>query len=67
LTISIAGINVGNIYGNLNDGVVLKVNLLVASGEIRFYLKNGNEVWVHLDVKIVFDGNYEGDYKIITI
>ncbi|KAH8780075.1 hypothetical protein F5883DRAFT_517030 [Diaporthe sp. PMI_573] len=67
LTISIAGINVGNIYGNLNDGVGLKVDLLVASGEIRFYLKNGNEVWVHLDVKIVFDGKYEGDYKIITI
>ncbi|WQF90320.1 hypothetical protein CDEST_15334 [Colletotrichum destructivum] len=67
LTISIVGINVGNIFGNLKDGVGLKINLLAATGEIRFYLKNGNEVWVHLDVKIVFDGHYEGDYKIITI
>ncbi|OBR01992.1 hypothetical protein CH63R_14564 [Colletotrichum higginsianum IMI 349063] len=67
LTISIVGINVGNIFGNLKDGVGLKINLLAATGEIRLYLKNGNEVWVHLDVKIVFDGHYEGDYKIITI
>ncbi|KAK1465071.1 hypothetical protein CPAR01_07107 [Colletotrichum paranaense] len=67
LTVSIAGINIGNIFGNLKDGVGLKINLLAAKGEIRVYLKNGNEVWIHLDVKIVFDGHYEGDYKIITI
>ncbi|OHF03194.1 hypothetical protein CORC01_01578 [Colletotrichum orchidophilum] len=50
LTISIASINIGNIFGNLKDGVTLKVNLLSAKGEIRVYLKNGNKVWVHLDV-----------------
>ncbi|KAK1983800.1 hypothetical protein LZ30DRAFT_465226 [Colletotrichum cereale] len=67
VSISIVGINVGNIYGNLKDGVGLKINLLAAKGEIRFYLKNGNEIWIHLDVKIVFDGHYEGDYKIMSI
>ncbi|KXJ87350.1 hypothetical protein Micbo1qcDRAFT_208361 [Microdochium bolleyi] len=67
LTVSVAGISLGNIFGNLKDGVGIKVNLLIAKGEIRFYLKNGNEVWIHLDIKIVFDGHYEGDYKIVTI
>ncbi|KAJ0159799.1 hypothetical protein CTA2_9092 [Colletotrichum tanaceti] len=67
LTVSIAGITVGDIFGNLKDGVGLKIDLLAAKGEIRFYLKNGNEVWIHLDVKIVFDGHYEGDYKIVSI
>lgn len=67
LSVSVVGINVGNIYGNLKDGVGVKINLIAASGEIRFYLKNGNEVWVHLDVKVVFDGHYQGDYKILTI
>ncbi|KXH51527.1 hypothetical protein CNYM01_07679 [Colletotrichum nymphaeae SA-01] len=67
LTITVTGIVLGNIFGNLKDGVGVKVNLLTTKGEIRIYLKNGNEVWVHLDVKIVFDGSYQGDYKIITI
>lgn len=60
------GIDLGTIHGNLKDGVVLKVNIFVAKGEIRFYLKNGNELWVSLSLKIKFDGSFEGDYKIIS-
>jgi hypothetical protein len=67
VTVTVAGINVGAIYGNLKDGVVLKVDLFVVKGQIKFYLKNGNEVWVNLDLKITFDGSYSGDYKILTI
>jgi hypothetical protein len=65
--VTVVGVNVGNVYGNLNDGVVLKINLFVVKGEIKFYLRNGNEVWVHLELKITFDGHYEGDYKILTL
>lgn len=43
------------------------VDLLLAKGSIKVYLKNGNEVWVHLDVKVVFDGSFDGDYKIVSI
>lgn len=32
-----------------------------------FYLKNGNELWVRVDVKITFDGSYSRDYKTTTI
>jgi hypothetical protein len=66
VSISIVGINVGNIFGNLKDGVGLKVNLFVAKGEIKLYLKNGNELWVHIDVSVTFDGSFEGDYKILS-
>ncbi|KAL2677339.1 hypothetical protein Neosp_011108 [[Neocosmospora] mangrovei] len=66
VSISIVGINVGNIFGNLKDGVGLDINLFVARGSIRLYLKNGNELWVNLDVRITFDGSFSGDYKILT-
>ena len=64
---SIAGVGVGAVYGNLKDGIRLNLDLFSAKGEIVFYLKNGNELWTHLDIKIRFDGNFAGDYKILTI
>ncbi|KAK3934644.1 hypothetical protein QBC46DRAFT_426506 [Diplogelasinospora grovesii] len=67
VSVTVAGINVGAIYGNLKDGVILKINLLVVKGQIKLYLKNGNEVWINLSLKITFDGSYSGDYKIVTI
>ncbi|CAG9938631.1 unnamed protein product [Clonostachys rosea f. rosea IK726] len=67
VSVSILGINVGNIFGNLKDGVGVKVDLFLAKGSIKIYLKNGNEVWVHLDIKVKFDGSFDGDYKILTI
>ncbi|KAK4146594.1 uncharacterized protein C8A04DRAFT_25510 [Dichotomopilus funicola] len=66
VSVSVVGIHLGNIYGNLKDGVGLSVDLFVVSGAIKFYLKNGNELWIHLDLKIKFNGHYDGDYKILA-
>ncbi|KAM0321789.1 hypothetical protein ACHAQA_009885 [Verticillium albo-atrum] len=66
VSVSILGINVGNIFGNLKDGVGLDIDLFLAAGSIKFYLKNGNELWVHLDIKVKFDGSFDGDYKIVS-
>ncbi|KAI1770955.1 hypothetical protein F4818DRAFT_217804 [Hypoxylon cercidicola] len=66
LTLSVLGVNVGTISGNLKDGIGMKINLFVAQGEIKLYLKNGNELWIHLELKILGDGSYKGDYKIIS-
>lgn len=63
----VAGISLGNLYGQLQDGVGVKVDLLVVKGEIKFYLKNGNELWTYLDISISFDGSYNGDYKIVSL
>ncbi|TDZ38700.1 hypothetical protein CTRI78_v010795 [Colletotrichum trifolii] len=44
LLIVITGINIGNIYGNLKDGVSLKIDLYTTEGEMKFFLKNDNEL-----------------------
>ncbi|KAJ5266483.1 hypothetical protein N7478_009291 [Penicillium angulare] len=64
-SVSVVGIDIGTIYGNLKDGTAVRFNLGVANGEIRFYLKNGNQVWTYLDTKVTFNGQYSGDYKIM--
>ena len=49
------------------DGLVIKVDLTAVKGEVKFYLKNGNEVWVGVKLSVIFDGKYETEAKIITI
>ncbi|KAM3505476.1 hypothetical protein MY10362_002925 [Beauveria mimosiformis] len=64
--VSVLGISLGKVYGNLKEGVVIKVNLFLAKGSIKLYLKNGNELWVRLDLDVKFDGGFHSDYKIIA-
>lgn len=52
----IALVYIGIIDGNMKDGVNVKLNLSQAKGELRSYLKNGNEVWIYMDVAIVLTG-----------
>ncbi|KFY24782.1 hypothetical protein V491_02022 [Pseudogymnoascus sp. VKM F-3775] len=40
--VRVFGAKIFNLFGNLKDGVVGKIDLFLAKGEIRFYLKNGN-------------------------
>ena len=54
-------------YGNLKDGVSANIDLFLAKGSIRFYLKNGNEVWVNLHLEVRFDGTFDQDVKLLTI
>lgn len=67
VNVSILGINLGGFNGNLKDGLIIKVDLVAVKGEVRLYLKNGNEVWIGLKLSVVFDGRYETEAKIITI
>lgn len=67
VNISILGIDLGGFDGNLVDGLIIKVDLTAVKGEVRFYLKNGNEVWVGVKLSVIFDGKYETEAKIITI
>ncbi|OJJ79505.1 uncharacterized protein ASPGLDRAFT_136626 [Aspergillus glaucus CBS 516.65] len=61
---SVMGIYLGAITGNLKDGVAISIDLFQAKGDIRYYLKNGEEVWIRLNVSIKFDGHFKGDYKL---
>ncbi|KAL3421210.1 hypothetical protein PVAG01_07655 [Phlyctema vagabunda] len=60
------GIKLGNFYGSLKDGLGININLLLITGQVKFYLKNGNELWIHVDVKVKFDGSFQKDAKIIS-
>ncbi|ROV87572.1 hypothetical protein VMCG_10607 [Cytospora schulzeri] len=64
VAISVAGVYIGTLNGNLKDGMDVDVDLLVTKGSIKFYLKRGNEIWIHLDIKVTFNGSYEGDWKL---
>jgi hypothetical protein len=61
------GAKIGTFYGNLKEGLVIKIDLFVAKGQIKFYLKNCKEVWVFLELKIIFDGDYNTDVKLLTL
>ncbi|EJP61944.1 uncharacterized protein BBA_09100 [Beauveria bassiana ARSEF 2860] len=64
LTVSVLGISIGPIHGDLKDRVVINVDFFLAKGNINLYLKNENEFWVHLDISVKFDGSFTGDYRI---
>jgi hypothetical protein len=40
--VNVFGAKIFNLFGNLTDGVVGRINLFLAKGEIRFDLQNGN-------------------------
>jgi hypothetical protein len=46
--VEVFGAHILNLYGNLKDGVVGTIDLFLAKGEIKLYLKNGNGT-VNLD------------------
>lgn len=66
--VSILGINLGNFYGSLEKGVVVKVNLFLVKGFVRFYLKDKKkEVWVQVELDVKFDGSFKKDYKLLQL
>lgn len=67
MEVTILGISIGSFSGDLKNGLVISINLYAAKGEIKLYLKNGNELWLHLDLKIIFGKHWEEDIKILTL
>lgn len=63
---SVLGIKLGSFYGNLKDGLAINIDLFLVKGSIKFYLKNGNELWVRVDVEVRFDGGFHEDAKILS-
>ncbi|KAI4958041.1 hypothetical protein J4E86_003636 [Alternaria arbusti] len=57
-TITVNDTAIGNVSGNLVDDVTLNLNLFTARGRLRFYLQNGSEVWVELNILIMSRGKY---------
>lgn len=64
---SVLGIKLGSFYGNLKDGIGIDVDLFLVKGSIKFYLRNGNQLYVKLKLSVKFDGSYDEDIKILDI
>ncbi|KAI0601468.1 hypothetical protein F4775DRAFT_589248 [Biscogniauxia sp. FL1348] len=64
VVLTVLGINLGTIYGNAGNGVLIKLDLVAAKGDVKFDL-NGRQLLIHMHVEVVFDGPYDCDYIII--
>ena len=65
MEVTVLGAKIFTLFGNLKDGVVGEIDLFVAKGKITFFLKNGNELWVKVELEITFDGTFETEAKIL--
>ncbi|KAL1587124.1 hypothetical protein WHR41_04325 [Cladosporium halotolerans] len=66
VSVSVFGARILNLFGNLKNGVVGKIDLFLAKGEVRLFLKNRREVWVKLHLKVTFDGTFDREEKIFS-
>ncbi|KAI1657176.1 hypothetical protein F4813DRAFT_396430 [Daldinia decipiens] len=64
LELSVLGISIGAADFDLEKGFEIGVDLSVISGKIRFYGKNGSELWMRYELKALFQ-TWEDDVKII--
>ena len=44
----------------------IQVKLTSAHGGLKYYLKNGNEVWTNVDLRVLWDGHFDKDAKILS-
>ncbi|CAJ2508797.1 Uu.00g138230.m01.CDS01 [Anthostomella pinea] len=67
--LAVIGISLGQVSGNLNDGIKFKVDLIAASGEVDLYLEGSSpkEVWVGWEVKVLFGDVLKDSRKIMDI
>ncbi|MCJ1243877.1 hypothetical protein MMC30_001074 [Trapelia coarctata] len=71
LEVTILGISIGSLYGNVKEGLVLHINLALVSGQVSLSLrKNGsdNELWAAAKVHFVGDFHTEinEEVKVLT-
>jgi hypothetical protein len=64
--VSVLGISIGNYDFTLADGLTINIDLFLVKGLLKFYVKNGKELWMHYEVSVRFDGTWNGDVKIIS-
>ncbi len=65
VTASFLGIGLGTFYATFSQGVKLNINLLLASGDLRFYVAD-SALLVDVDAKITFDGSINETYTIYS-
>jgi|SRR5437016_11383202 len=64
--ISILGVDIGCVKGNLKDGIYINVSSFIAHGHLRIYLKD-TCVRLEYDLSITFDGSPSGDVQLFCL
>ncbi|KAL2153772.1 hypothetical protein VTH82DRAFT_4927 [Thermothelomyces myriococcoides] len=67
VSLSILGISIGTFHGNLKDGLGVDVNLFAVQGSLKFYLKNGNEVWLGGNLSSFGSTIFDTETKVLTL
>ncbi|KAL2801560.1 hypothetical protein BJX63DRAFT_442490 [Aspergillus granulosus] len=65
--VSVFGAKILNITADLKRGVCANINLALANGQICFYLKNGKEVWIRLQLKVKWDGSFNKEERLLSL
>jgi hypothetical protein len=60
---SVLGIKLGTFYGNLQQGLSVNVDIFLAKGQIKLYLK-GAQVWTTINLSVQFNGTFQKDVCI---
>jgi hypothetical protein len=63
----VIGISLGHFDCDLTKDCGISLNAGVAKGKASLFLLNGNELWIDLSAKVLFNGSIHGKYKIITL
>lgn len=61
------GIVLGSFYGLITEGISVQVKTENVNGDVRLYLKNGNEVWHGVELTSTSPKQtIQGDYKVFS-
>ncbi|GAD95696.1 conserved hypothetical protein [Paecilomyces variotii No. 5] len=55
----------GNFFGNVRDNLVIEGNTYLWRGNIKFYVKNGHELWIEYDIASPYMNKSEGNKQIL--
>lgn len=63
VTIYVAGIKIGEIVGEVRNGIEIIIDGLLVKGSIKIFTKSGKDVWVQLSLT-VFGKGISGEWQI---
>ena len=66
IEIQLFGISLGTLYGNLKEGLVIKIDVIAAKGEVKLYLED-NAVWISITLKPLWGSDIDIDQKIFDL
>ena len=65
--IQLMGIQFGEFYGTLREGLRIEIEVSAVSGTLQFYLENGNEAWINQDFAVRFGGAFSSSEKLLNV